>query len=187
MQRPWQSDVAAVVGSVRPRDHTILCCQNASAWCSSDTCDSAAQSCWCPALADHLDLSTQVLWLSADGARAAWVCLASTGAAPSLRMHHSANAFDGGRQVAVYGGEGFGINDVGTDGQPAVYVLDAGELTWQRRVTSAATPTDFPGVRSLHLSLVAVSSPRTNSGMLNHECSQRPGCACALGRRAIGL
>ncbi|KAK9817255.1 hypothetical protein WJX72_011927 [[Myrmecia] bisecta] len=99
----------------------------------------------------------EALWLSKDVKYVVWISLASTGNHPAPRFHHSCEAYNGGRSLVVYAGEGEAINDSTDTHAPAVYLLDVGALHWTRKATLSQTPAENPGLRSLHM-----SSLRTN-------------------------
>ncbi|KAA6422356.1 MAG: hypothetical protein FRX49_07826 [Trebouxia sp. A1-2] len=96
----------------------------------------------------------EAFWASHDGSAVAWLPVKTNGHAPSARFHHTTTAFDGGRQLILYGGEGHEMIDGADNQAPNVYTLDVSSLTWHRRSTSCTSLEDSPGVRSLHIATV---------------------------------
>lgn len=56
-------------------------------------------------------LSAQLLWVSEDGSRAQWLHATTDGVVPAHCYHHTANVFDQGRRMVLFGGEGYWLQD----------------------------------------------------------------------------
>lgn len=96
----------------------------------------------------------QGLWVAEGAKTVAWLSLSTTGDAPSKRFHHTADAFDGGRQMVVLGGEGRDVHDACTAGSPVVYVLDVPYLAWTCNTTTSEAEDASPGACALHFTTV---------------------------------
>jgi hypothetical protein len=103
--------------------------------------------------------------ISKDGSEVLWNMVKTSGQVPSPRFHHTANIFDQGRKLIVFGGEGSAVDDrlhwtgnesISLEGMEedqitvAAYVLDLQTMVWEKKTTRG----DIPGVRSLHLTTV---------------------------------
>jgi hypothetical protein len=84
----------------------------------------------------------------------------------------------GGRKIVLYGGEGYMLDDAGEGPAPCVYVLDVDSLTWHKQVTHAPVESHSPGVRSLHVTTVRVSSSLPTQPA--HPCLLRRSLLLAL-------
>eukprot|EP00243_Klebsormidium_subtile_P007715 TRINITY_DN3473_c0_g3_i6.p1 TRINITY_DN3473_c0_g3~~TRINITY_DN3473_c0_g3_i6.p1 ORF type:complete len:540 (-),score=47.64 TRINITY_DN3473_c0_g3_i6:469-2088(-) len=103
--------------------------------------------------------------ISRDGSEVLWNVVKTSGQVPSPRFHHTANVYDKGRKLVVFGGEGSAVDDrlhwtgnesVSLEGMEedqitvAAYVLDLQTMVWEKKTTRG----EIPGVRSLHLTTV---------------------------------
>lgn len=106
---------------------------------------------------------TYLLHVIRSGRRVTWQRVRTSGQVPTPRFHHVTSAFNGGRKLVVYGGEGSHSDDhveVPSEGgggagppamqrsdQIAVYIMDVSSMSWRKVATHGAGP----GSRSLSM------------------------------------
>ena len=66
--------------------------------------------------------------------------------------------FAGGRKAVIFGGEGYMLEDTGESSSPCVYIFDSDLLVWTRGATHAPGEEHNPGARSLHVTMVGLST-----------------------------